>query len=543
MTLTAPLPDLRTGERVSAPPESPASAFARDGFVGPVRLCSALECRTIAEYLQRTDVPAPAEWEKGRAVSERFLFDVAVHPRLLSLLTSLLGDDVVLWGASVVRRKPGVAHPWHSDIESARPDGRFVSVWIGIENTSRESALQLITRSHRLGRSVQEVRAQRGLRREQATPEAMLAYAREQDPAAELVQPDMTNGDALLFDGRLWHGSVNTRKSGPRSALLLQYAAADCPVRMPDFSQLDWPFRFRQAPQPPAILVAGSDRSRVNRLVPPPPPSARGGPMVVTAIHRFDLQLEPTDQPWQPHPAFRGPTRTLADMACHASVLAGGHSPHPPHAHPEEELLIPLHGEVELRIADTPDDPAPRLERIRPGAFVYYPAGQHHTIRNPGAAPVAYLMFKWRSARTQPGPALPTSLFRFDDVTKPAGAAPFWTHRIFEHATAHLGKLHAHLTVLAPGAGYEPHVDAYDVAIVLLSGTVESLGERVEPMSVIYCAAGEPHGMRNVGAEPARYLVFEFHRVGGDPLPGSVPLHRKIKRRLASLARRLLHRA
>jgi hypothetical protein len=49
------------------------------------------------------------------------------------------------------------------------------------------------------------------------------------------------------------------------------------------------------------------------------------------------------------------------------------------------------------------------------------------------------------------------------------------------------------------------------VAIVLLSGEVETVGERVRQHGIIYYSAGELHGMRNVGATPATYLVFEFH--------------------------------
>ena len=85
---------------------------------------------------------------------------------------------------------------------------------------ARESAPQLITRTHRLGLTVQEARLEQGLQRDQATAEVLLDAARERDPAAALVQPDMTNGDGILFDGRLWHGSFNGRKRGRRLALL-----------------------------------------------------------------------------------------------------------------------------------------------------------------------------------------------------------------------------------------------------------------------------------------------------------------------------------
>jgi quercetin dioxygenase-like cupin family protein len=64
--------------------------------------------------------------------------------------------------------------------------------------------------------------------------------------------------------------------------------------------------------------------------------------------------------------------------------------------------------------------------------------------------------------------------------------------------------------VLAPGAGYDPHRDAHDVAIVTFRGELQTLGSRLCPGSVVYCAAGQEHGMRNVGDVPARYLVFEL---------------------------------
>lgn len=515
-----------------------AEAFARDGFLGPVRVLDLHECRQVAAYLRRDDHPAPLDWSKGRAAHERFLYDIATRPTVLAPVTAILGDDVVLWGASAVSRHPGEVHPWHCDIESCDPEGGFVTAWIGVEHVSRDSALQMITRSHLLGRTAQEERAARGLSRERATAEELLDAVRAQEPAAELVQPEMTDGDALLFDGRLWHGSSNGRSSGQRVALLLQYAAADRAVRIPDLGRLDWPFRFEAAPRPPVILVRGRDDAAVNRLVPAPPPDAKGAPLLTTAVHRFSFPSEPAED-WQPFPAFAGPTRTLTHMSCHASVLRGGHSPHPPHAHEEEELLIPLRGEVELLIAGAEDDPAPRVERLRPGAFVYYPAGQHHTIRNPGADPVTYLMLKWQAPRADGDEPLATRIVDHGDVVPPVDAPGFWTHTLLEGPTSCLGRLQAHLTVLEPGAGYAPHVDAHDVALVLLAGTVETAGTTVAPFGAVYHGAGEPHGIVNAGTEAATYLAFELHGRGSAPLPRPAPAHRRLAGRAFRLGKRV----
>ena len=57
---------------------------------------------------------------------------------------------------------------------------------------------------------------------------------------------------------------------------------------------------------------------------------------------------------------------------------------------------------------------------------------------------------------------------------------------ILNGPTAYLSRLQSHITTLQQGAGYQPHSDAYDVAILLLRGTVETLGQIVEAHSVIF---------------------------------------------------------
>jgi quercetin dioxygenase-like cupin family protein len=88
----------------------------------------------------------------------------------------------------------------------------------------------------------------------------------------------------------------------------------------------------------------------------------------------------------------------------------------------------------------------------------------------------------------------------------------FCPRLVFEGPTDYLKKLRCHVTTFAPQAGYAPHKDPYDVVIVVLAGEVETLGQRTGPHSVIFYAAGEPHGMRNPSLDvTARYVVFEFH--------------------------------
>lgn len=235
---------------------------------------------------------------------------------------------------------------------------------------------------------------------------------------------------------------------------------------------------------------------------------ARSSTQLLSGTHSLELPLAPDDETgWQPYPIFRGPTLGMQMLSCHASVLSPGHCPHPPHEHEDEELLLLLDGEVEIEIAKEELDRRP----LRPGQFVYYPAHFAHTLRTTSTAPACYVMFKWRAQPNGGVDALSIGQFEMLDSTCGATAnEDFSTRFVFEGATDYLRRLSCHTSTLQPGKGYDEHIDGYDVAIVVLEGEVETLGERVGPFGVIYNAAGMPHGMRNPGQVIARYIVFEF---------------------------------
>jgi mannose-6-phosphate isomerase-like protein (cupin superfamily) len=490
--------------------------FARDGFVGAVPLLTAADCRAILDHVTSGSCPPPAAWPKGRAATDWFFARLGAHPRLLALLTPILGADIVLWGASIVRRDPRDEHSWHVDAESSAPDGRFATVWIGLENTTAESGLRLVAGSHLCGKTVQQFGSEKRTGRAYASTETVLEWARSLNPDARLAEPPVGDGDAILFDGRMWHGSHNRSTSKSRTALLLQFAAADSPVRMPDPAVKGWPFEFL-GERPPVVCVHGKPDESANLVVPAPTRSApeKLAPLPST-IRKLDTPLAQKPRGgWRPYPLFRGSTPALDFMQCHAAVLSPGYIPHPPHAHADEELLIVLDGEAELLIADRPEVGAARPVAVKTGDFAYYPPGQHHTIRNPGSAPVTYVMFRWRRPGAAPaGERLKTRLFRAPPAPEPNGRG-FSTRQVFSGPTRWLRKLHCHTSRVEAGAGYAPHVDPYDVAIFIQSGRVRTLGREVGPGALVWCTAGDLHGMRNVGDEPATYLVFEFH---GAPL-------------------------
>ena len=490
-----------------SPSNASRTVFERRGFLGPLPVLTAWQCELFVRHLNRGAHIAPAVWEKGRAINDYLFYDIATRPELLGILRLLLGENIILWGASVQIRQPRRVHPWHTDIETSRRDMRSASVWIGIENTSQDSSLHLISGSHRLGYTIQEMTKQRGLARGEGSAQMIEAWAKEIDRSAHFVKPIMADGEAIIFDGRLWHGTENKRQD-ERAALLLQYTAAEEKISLPDLSQLEWPFQFRSE-RPPTIVISGAAFPGLNEVEKAPVLSHSRPTAHVLHELKDQLEVDPVAG-WKPYFIFNGSTCNLEHLTVHASVLSPGCCPHPPHAHPEEEILVVLHGEAVCVIPDSAEQSDPRTEVLHSGEFVYYPAYQHHTIRNTSEHQIVYLMMKWRGPIAS-GPCQWSVPAIRPEAFTPNPEKQVSVHGLMEFATSYLAKLHAHQSILQSGGGYEPHIDGHDVAIIVLSGLLETRGRTFGPNSFMLHSAGASHGIRNVGANAAHYLVFEFH--------------------------------
>jgi quercetin dioxygenase-like cupin family protein len=86
----------------------------------------------------------------------------------------------------------------------------------------------------------------------------------------------------------------------------------------------------------------------------------------------------------------QAPTATLDELEIHITTLKAGETPHPPHQHPDEELLIIKEGTVESLVNG-------ELKRVGPGSIIFQAANQLHSIRNVGDVPATYHVIKWNS--------------------------------------------------------------------------------------------------------------------------------------------------
>lgn len=499
--------------------------FASLGYAGPVKVISEAQCHQLYRECRANTHTLIPDWSKALAFVSPSVFRVATQPSILNTVKEILGNDVMLWGACFVRRKPGQTHHWHNDIETSVASGRTVSVWVGLHQTSANSSLQIIAGSHQFQQSIQEVYHQAGMKRELVSTEDALKWATMKDLHCELVIPNMSDGDGLFFDGWLWHASHNVGKR-IRTALLLQYATPDTPIRIPDPNNFEWPFQTLKQPKPPCIMVSGSDHFGVNRIVTPPTTHDGHEQYALSSrIYPIGIPLSPeANAGWKPFSIFRGSTPNLQGLTCHVSALAPGFTPHPPHHHKEEEILMLLKGEADVTLPDLAAKGLQTVVALKPGEFVYYPAWFFHTITARGDEPANYLMLKWYNGRelsildsrlsiVNPHPTK-LEYGKYDTAKHFGGRGSeklFYTNLLFQGPTDCLFGLQCHTSVVLPGGGYGAHTDAHDVAIITLKGQIESMEERIDPMTVLFFPAGQLHDMHNPGTEPAEYLVFEFH--------------------------------
>jgi hypothetical protein len=226
----------------------------------------------------------------------------------------------------------------------------------------------------------------------------------------------------------------------------------------------------------------------------------------------FPLQLDSQNR--LSYSIFLGPTPNLRQLNCHYTVLAEGQTPHPPHVHDDEEIIVPLAGEVDIIRAAGTGSSETQNERIGFGRIVYHTSSLPHTIRAVGPGPSGYLVLRWSAPAGEETPldAIPAGSFDFSQALAAEPLEKDCRSRtlIFEGPTHLLARLHAHLSIARPGEGSEPHQDAHDVVVIVLKGTVETLCGRVEAPGIIFHPAGRTHFVRCVGEQPAGYLAVEF---------------------------------
>ena len=87
---------------------------------------------------------------------------------------------------------------------------------------------------------------------------------------------------------------------------------------------------------------------------------------------------------------FKVRTATLKQLEVHVTTLNPGKSPHPPHRHPNEEMIIVRQGTVEALVNGD-------WKRVGPGSVIFFASNQLHGLRNVGTEPAIYHVINFQT--------------------------------------------------------------------------------------------------------------------------------------------------
>ncbi len=118
-----------------------------------------------------------------------------------------------------------------------------------------------------------------------------------------------------------------------------------------------------------------------------------GGLLDSTAWKWQDMQVKKTDV-GELRSVVRQPTRTLDELEMHITTLNPRTASHPPHTHPNEEMVIVKEGTLQAHVNG-------QEVVVGPGSVLFYASMQPHAVQNIGDTPATYFVINWASPGTK----------------------------------------------------------------------------------------------------------------------------------------------
>ncbi|MBB5057863.1 quercetin dioxygenase-like cupin family protein [Granulicella aggregans] len=112
-----------------------------------------------------------------------------------------------------------------------------------------------------------------------------------------------------------------------------------------------------------------------------------GPPLQSGVVKRESLQAEGAAPGAKAYVNFNGPTRQLAALASGLVELEPGAKPHPPHRHPEEEIMIVGEGSGEFSINGV-------ATQVKTGDMLFAEANVLHGVLNTGTTRMTFYFVK-----------------------------------------------------------------------------------------------------------------------------------------------------
>jgi non-haem Fe2+, alpha-ketoglutarate-dependent halogenase len=128
--------------------------WERDGVLHPIRVLDADEAALVRDSCERQCGPDGLRGRSDNAhLRHRWAWDLALHPRVLDAVESILGPDFVVHSTRLIvkaARDPAYVS-WHQDgVYTALNDVPCVTAWIALSDSTRENGcVRVVPGTHR----------------------------------------------------------------------------------------------------------------------------------------------------------------------------------------------------------------------------------------------------------------------------------------------------------------------------------------------------------------------------------------------------------
>jgi hypothetical protein len=220
-------PSTNTAPKVLTPEQ--VARFNREGYLMPFRIFDPAEIGALRLYFDNLLAKYMSEGKDSYSISSAHLrhgrvWDVLTNPRIVAIVSDLLGSSVIGWGSHFFCKMPGDGKSvsWHQDASYwPLTPSKAVTMWLAIDDADRGNAcMKYIPGTQVLGHLTYKLS-------ENDPSNVLNQTVPEVEKYGAPVLVELKAGESSLHSDLLLHGSdanVSTRR---RCGLTLRYTTGD----------------------------------------------------------------------------------------------------------------------------------------------------------------------------------------------------------------------------------------------------------------------------------------------------------------------------
>jgi non-heme Fe2+,alpha-ketoglutarate-dependent halogenase len=208
--------------------------FNHEGYLLPLRIFTDAEITTLRTYFADLLAKYMSEGKDSYSISSAHLrhgrvWDVLTNPRVVALVSDIIGPSVVAWGSHFFCKMPrdGKTVSWHQDASYwPLTPSKAVTVWLAIDDADRGNAcMKYIPGTQVLGHLTYKLS-------ENDPSNVLNQIVPDVEKYGDPVYVELKAGEASLHSDLLLHGSDANTSDRRRCGLTLRFTTGDVKAYM-----------------------------------------------------------------------------------------------------------------------------------------------------------------------------------------------------------------------------------------------------------------------------------------------------------------------